>query len=56
MHSDRKKQVETTKARHGVDFYKELGKKNEKRHKFTPEEASAAAKKGWAKRKLNKEK
>ena len=44
----------TLKQRHGEDVFKKMGKKAVNRHKFTPEEASAAAKKGWEKRKAKK--
>lgn len=58
MHTpdDRVRQVETTKLRHGDDFYAENGRKKHRRGFSDPEVARAAARKGHEIRRLKKRK
>lgn len=51
MTEDRKRQVATTRERHGKDFYKEIGKKSSGAGQTfrDPEKARAAARIRWAK-------
>ena len=53
MSEDRKRQVATTRARHGDDFYVGIGKKSKGGGFNDPEVAKRAASKRWAnKRKI----
>lgn len=61
MRSDRKRQVATTRLRHGKEFYKEIGSVGGKAspNKYTSESGKLAAKKRWElyrQKQLNKQK
>lgn len=58
LRDDRKRQVETTKARHGEDHFKKIGQKGGQNNplKFNSETAKAAAERRWAKHRAEQSK